>query len=169
MQPEGSNRPQPAPGRHFMSISGVQLPPKKMPLASSFVGTSNFNYTRPNLVPSAPQSQDDASIPRLPDIYTTCPELKQFKVAISLANEQKELQKQPETQAQQVQNQQQQIAQKIRPAQQPIMAQQHPRMPIQPMQMAYPYPLPIFMVFDPNAPIIRPYVSNRGNDAMIFF
>ena len=120
-----------APGehRHFMSLGGdFPLPPKKAALGGSGLSTS---FIAPRETP-APN--------HLPDIYTTCPELRKFSMIFSLPEAPAKPPPEPP---------------KPRPAP-PVPAP--PVMPMQPFpRFAMPMAVPFFHVFDPNAHVIRPH------------
>jgi hypothetical protein len=107
-----SQTPPSAAGRRFMPLGGDLPIHDKKPFSGnpsfspSRLSTS-FVATRPSPSPAPP----------LPDIYTTCPELRKFTPLFALK----------------------------------------PDPPPEPPRFVY-CPLPVFHVFNPNLPIIRPYV-----------
>jgi hypothetical protein len=110
-----SDRGERGPGRHFLSLgSSFPIPPQKPPFGAFPPPTLSSSFVAPNPVPP---------VSHLPDIYTTCPELRKFTPLFSLPV------REPEP-----------------PPPPPV-----PRFPV-------PVHFQMFHMFDPNAPIIRPFV-----------
>jgi hypothetical protein len=119
----------PGPGRHFMSLGGgFPVPPKKLSHASPFPLSNLSN----SFVATPPPSSTPIST--LPDIYTTCPELRKFNPIFKLG-----------------------VVDDPPPAPRPPpmkMAAPFVAVP----RFAYPLQTPFFQMFDPNALVIRPFV-----------
>lgn len=128
----------PTGGRHFMSLGGgFPLPPKKLGLGQTFGA--------PNTSKSFVAKREQAPINNLPDIFTTCPELRKFSMVFNLTPKEEEKKSKPPIE------QVQQVA--------TVPVQQPPPQPV-----GYPYQpmaprffVPMLQFFDPNAPIIRPH------------
>lgn len=163
--------------KHFMTLGGgMGLPQKKLSLGQGSLSPSTLSSSF-----SIPREQTPIS--HLPDIYTTCPELRKFKTFMILSpnnnnnnNDDTDVIKikdpikpHPQPPADQTTFQQPQIQLPQQPVQQ--QPQNKPAMPrpfipnpstpvIFPFQRCpFPFqPFPVFQIFDPNAPVLRPYV-----------
>lgn len=167
--------------KHFMTLGGgMGLPQKKLTLGQGSLSpstlSSSFSITR-----------QPSTISHLPDIYTTCPELRKFKTFMILSPNNnddsdiikikdplkphpQQLQDQPQTQQHQqpqVQSQQQNLT--------PTMPRPfipNPSTPVYfPFQRCpFPFqPYPVFQIFDPNAPVLRPYVFFYFALSLLYF
>lgn len=129
----------PAPGdhRHFMSLGGdFPLPPKKVGVGTTGMSTS---FIAPREAP-APN--------HLPDIYTTCPELRKFSMIFSI----------PEVQSKPAPVPAPAPPEPPKPPRPPPPIHPAPIIPMQPFpRFAMPMAMPFFHVFDPNAHVIRPH------------
>lgn len=158
----------PQPHKHFMSLGGdLVLPPKKnilgTPSLSPSTLSSSFSISR------RPQHSE-----QLPDIYTTCPELRKFKALMFLNTNEDQNSENEKYQRKTIE----QPPVEIKPP--PVENYQQSPQPQQPVQninqVSYiqppaspvfftfqrcpmPFqPIPFYQYFDPNAPVLKPYV-----------
>lgn len=131
--------------KRFMALGDLQITQNTQNLTSSFVVTKEKKA--------------------FPDIYTTCPELRKFKLPLVFSNdsskteakskpEKTELKstkapRKPENYRQSVQNPQVHQHYNMQIPVRPFIFQRYPYQIVQ---------IPLFQIFDPNSPIIRPYV-----------
>lgn len=159
--------------KHFMTLGGgMGLPQKKLSIGQGSLSpstlSSSFSITR-----------EPTTISHLPDIYTTCPELRKFKTFMILSpnnnNDDTDIIKIKEPLKPQIQQPQDQPpAQQFQQPQQSQMQSQQQNLPTMPRPFIsntstpifFPFqrcpfsfqPYQVFQIFDPNAPVLRPYV-----------
>lgn len=168
-----SERPPPAPQphKHFMTLGGgMGLPQKKLSIGQGSLSPSSLSSSF-----SMPREQ--TTISHLPDIYTTCPELRKFKTFMILSpnnNDDTDIIKIKDPVKPQIQQQQQPPIEQIQqPQQSPLQTQQQnlgsmprPFIPNTSTPVFFPFQrvpfpfqqYPFLQIFDPNAPVLRPYV-----------